>query len=281
MKTLKKLTALLLALMMLVSAFALVSCSETQPGGNDGGETSGNTDDPANTDSDVDYIKNKGKLVVGVTIYEPMNYKDDNGEWTGFDTEFALAVAEKMGVDCEFVVIDWDNKSFELESKSIDLVWNGMTLSDKVKASMDCSDPYVLNAQVVVVDAAKAADYKDIASVKELKFAVEAGSAGEQCAVDNGFDHTSLTAQSDALLEVSSGAADACIIDITMANAMTGEGTNYEDLGIAFSLNEEEYGIGCRKGSDMVEALNGYIKSMKEDGTLTALATKYNLTLAD
>ena len=186
-----------------------------------------------------------------------------------------------MGVDCEFVVIDWDNKSFELESKSIDLVWNGMTLSDKVKASMDCSDPYVLNAQVVVVDAAKAADYKDIASVKELKFAVEAGSAGEQCAVDNGFDHTSLTAQSDALLEVSSGAADACIIDITMANAMTGEGTSYEDLGIAFSLNEEEYGIGCRKGSDMVEALNGYIKSMKEDGTLTALATKYNLTLAD
>ena len=256
-------------------------CSETQPGGNDGGETSGNTDDTANTDSDVDYIKNKGKLVVGVTIYEPMNYKDDNDEWTGFDTEFALAVAEKMGVDCEFVVIDWDNKSFELESKSIDLVWNGMTLSDKVKASMDCSDPYVLNAQVVVVDAAKAADYKDIASVKELKFAVEAGSAGEQCAVDNGFDHTSLTAQSDALLEVSSGAADACIIDITMANAMTGEGTNYEDLGIAFSLNEEEYGIGCRKGSDMVEALNGYIKSMKEDGTLTALATKYNLTLAD
>jgi len=281
MKTLKKLTALLLALMMLVSAFALVSCSETQPGGNDGGETSGNTDDTANTDSDVDYIKNKGKLVVGVTIYEPMNYVDDNDEWTGFDTEFALAVAEKMGVDCEFVVIDWDNKSFELESKSIDLVWNGMTLSDKVKASMDCSDPYVLNAQVVVVDAAKAADYKDIASVKELKFAVEAGSAGEQCAVDNGFDHTSLTAQSDALLEVSSGAADACIIDITMANAMTGEGTNYEDLGIAFSLNEEEYGIGCRKGSDMVEALNGYIKSMKEDGTLTALATKYNLTLAD
>ncbi|MBQ2827474.1 MAG: transporter substrate-binding domain-containing protein [Clostridia bacterium] len=281
MKTLKKLTALLLALMMLVSAFALVSCSETQPGGNDDGETSGNTDDTANTDSDVDYIKNKGKLVVGVTIYEPMNYKDDNDEWTGFDTEFALAVAEKMGVDCEFVVIDWDNKSFELESKSIDLVWNGMTLSDKVKASMDCSDPYVLNAQVVVVDAAKAADYKDIASVKELKFAVEAGSAGEQCAVDNGFDHTSLTAQSDALLEVSSGAADACIIDITMANAMTGEGTSYEDLGIAFSLNEEEYGIGCRKGSDMVEALNGYIKSMKEDGTLTALATKYNLTLAD
>ncbi|MBR5452564.1 MAG: transporter substrate-binding domain-containing protein [Clostridia bacterium] len=279
MKSLKKLTALLLALMMLVSAFALISCSEAQTD-NPGDETSGTTDDnkPA---GDVDYIKNKGKLIVGITEYAPMNYKDDNGEWTGFDTEFALAVAEKMGVDCEFVVIEWDNKSFELEAKSIDLVWNGMTLSDKVKASMDCSDAYVLNAQVVVVDAAKAADYKDIASVKELKFAVESGSAGQQCADDNGLTYTALTAQSDALLEVFSGAADACIIDITMANAMTGEGTSYESLGIAFSLNEEEYGIGCRKGSDMVELLNGYIKSMKEDGTLTALAQKYELTLAD
>ncbi|MBR6558154.1 MAG: transporter substrate-binding domain-containing protein [Clostridia bacterium] len=277
MKNLKKLTALLLALMMLVSAFALVSCSSADAG-NDGADT---TDADNKVASDLEYIKGKGKLVVGITDYAPMNYKDDNGEWTGFDTEFALAVAEKIGVDCEFVVIEWDNKSFELEAKSIDLVWNGMTLSDKVKASMDCTDAYVLNAQVVVVDSAKIADYKDIASVKELKFAVESGSAGQQCADDNGLNYTALTAQSDALLEVFSGSADACIIDITMANAMTGEGTSYASLGIAFSLNEEEYGIGCRKGSDMVETLNGYIKSMKEDGTLADLAQKYELTLAD
>ena len=262
----KKALLFLLALTM-VMTLALAACSQPSEGGTDAGDTA--------------YIKNKGKLVVGVTVYEPMNYKDENNEWTGFDTEFTQAVATKMGVDVEFKIIDWDNKSLELESKAIDLVWNGMTLSDKVRESMDCSDAYVKNAQVVVMSADKAAEFTSIESVKDLKFAVESGSAGQDCATEFGLQATAVTAQSDALLEVFSGSADACIIDLTMANAMTGEGTSYESLKAAFKLNEEEYGIGCRKGSDMVETLNGYIKAMKEDGSLKAIADKYNLTLAD
>ena len=103
--------------------------------------------------SDYDYIKNKGKLIVGITEYEPMNYKDENGEWTGFDTEFAQAVCEKLGVEAEFIVIDWDNKIMELDSKNIDVVWNGMTLTPEVTESMECTNAYCNNAQVVVVPA--------------------------------------------------------------------------------------------------------------------------------
>ena len=100
---------------------------------------------------DTAYIIEKGKLIVGITDFAPMDYKDDNGEWIGFDADMARIVAEKLGVEIEFVEIDWDNKIMELDSKNIDVVWNGMTLTDEVKAAMECSVPYCNNAQVVVV----------------------------------------------------------------------------------------------------------------------------------
>ena len=102
------------------------------------------------SDSDVAYIQDKGKLVVGITEFEPMDYKDANGEWIGFDADMAKLVAEKRGVDVEFVVIDWDMKVNELDSKNIDVVWNGMTLTEGVMAAMECSNAYCNNAQVVI-----------------------------------------------------------------------------------------------------------------------------------
>ena len=107
------------------------------------------------TDGDVAYIQNKGKLVVGITEFEPMDYKDASGNWIGFDADMAKLVAEKLGVDIEFTVINWDNKIMELDSKAIDVVWNGMTLTDEVKNSMECTNPYFNNAQVVVTKAAE------------------------------------------------------------------------------------------------------------------------------
>jgi len=172
------------------------------------------------TVKDLDYIKSKGKLVIGITDYEPMNYKDSAGEWTGFDTEFALAVCEKLGVEAEFVEIDWDNKFITLESKAIDCIWNGMTISEEVLKNTSCSIAYVKNAQVVVMAKDKIDEYKTAESMKDLVFAVEAGSAGAAAAEENGFEIVEAGAQTDALLEVVSGACDACIIDITMANAM-------------------------------------------------------------
>lgn len=172
------------------------------------------------TVADLDYIKANGKLVIGITDYAPMNYKDENGAWTGFDTEFALAVCEKLGVTAEFVEIEWDNKFIALESKAIDCIWNGMTISEEVLNNTSCSMAYVKNAQVVVMAKDKIADYADAASMADLTFAVEAGSAGAAAAEENGFETVEATAQTDALLEVVSGSCDACIIDITMANAM-------------------------------------------------------------
>ena len=170
---------------------------------------------------DVEEIKKNGKMVIGITDYEPMNFKDEKGAWTGFDTEFALAVCEKLGVEAEFVEIDWDNKFFALESKAIDCIWNGMTISEEVLKNTSCSKAYVKNAQVVVMSADKADEYKDAASMKDLTFAVESGSAGATAAKDSGFENVvEVAAQTDAFLEVTSGSCDACIIDLTMANAM-------------------------------------------------------------
>ena len=105
------------------------------------------------TDSDVAYIQDKGTLIVGITDFAPMDYKDDNGEWIGFDADMARLVAEKLGVEAQFVEIDWDNKIMELDSKNIDVVWNGMTLTQEVTEAMECTNAYCNNAQVIVVPA--------------------------------------------------------------------------------------------------------------------------------
>ena len=101
--------------------------------------------------SDLDYIKEKGKMVIGYTVYEPMNYTDADGNFTGFDTELATAVCEKLGVEPEFVEINWDTKVVELDAKSIDCIWNGMTLTDDIMANTATTKAYAKNAQVVVV----------------------------------------------------------------------------------------------------------------------------------
>ena len=180
---------------------------------------------PAETEEatlkDVDYVKENGKMIIGITDYEPMNYKDEKDQWTGFDTEFALAVCEKLGVEAEFVEIDWDNKFVALESKAIDCIWNGMTISDDVIKNTSCSVAYVKNAQVVVMNKDDAAKYTTPESMAELSFAVESGSAGAAAAEENEYANVvEVGTQTDALLEVKSGSCDACIIDLTMANAM-------------------------------------------------------------
>ncbi len=269
----KKLLALLMAVVMV---FCFASCGQAPE-----------VDEPVvspdtQAESDLAYIKDKGTLIVGITEYEPMNFKDDAGEWTGFDTEFALAVAEKLGVEVEFVEIDWDGKIMELDSKSIDCVWNGMTLTDEVKAGMSCTDPYVVNAQVLVMAKDKVADYTDVESLKDLKFAAESGSAGAAAIKDVvGVEATEVTTQADALMEVAAGSVDACVIDITMANAMTGEGTSYADLAAGLSLTSEFYGIGFRKGSDVTAEVNAIVDEMIADNSLKVLAEKYSLTLAE
>lgn len=231
-------------------------------------------------DSDAAYVKDKGKLVVGITEFEPMDYQDKDGNWIGFDADMANKFAESLGVKAEFVIIDWDYKQTELDGKTIDCVWNGMTLNDQVLNGMECGKAYMDNAQIVVVPKDKADKYQDKDSLKELKFAVEAGSAGKDMAVENKFEYTEVEAQSDALMEVAAGTRDAAIIDSLMAAAMIGEGTGYENLVATVKLNSEEYGAGFRKGSDLAEELNKFMKKCYDDGTMKTVAEKYGVQAA-
>ena len=228
-------------------------------------------------ESDVAYVQEKGKLIVGITDFAPMDYKDDNGEWIGFDADMARKVAESMKVDVEFVEIDWDNKILELQNKSIDVVWNGMTLTPEVTGSMECTKAYCNNAQVVVVNADVADKYKDVDSLSDLSFAVESGSAGEAAAEENNLTYTAVKSQSDAVMEVAAGTSDACIIDLLMAGAMIGEGTSYPNLAHTVELTTEEYGIGCRKNSDLANYINEQLKTLYDNGTMTEIATQYGV----
>ena len=237
----------------------------------------------ASADSDLAYIQGKGKMVIGYTVYAPMNYTDDEGSFTGFDTELATAVCEKLGVEPEFVEINWDTKVVELDAKSIDCIWNGMTLTEDIMANTATTKAYAKNAQVVVVK--DGTDYSSTADLVGKTVVAEAGSAGE-AAIEGDenlaqADYVSKSVQTDCLMEVAAGTADAAVLDLTLANAMIGEGTDYASLKIVDELNAEEYGVAFRKGSDAAAAVDAAFDELKADGTMQALAEKYDLALAD
>ena len=279
----KKLFALILALAMV---FALAACGE-EPAA-ESAEPAEESAAPAESEapaedageSDLAYVQDKGTLIVGITEFEPMDYQSADGEWIGFDADMAKAFAESLGVTAEFQVIEWDNKVMELDGKTIDVVWNGMTLTDEVLSAMECSNAYCNNAQVVILPAGVADQYPDAASMAELNFAVETGSAGEDMAIENGFAYTPVVDQATAVLEVSSGTCDAAIIDSLMAAAMVGEGTRYADLTYTIQLNSEEYGVGFRKGSDLCAALNEFFVDAYADGTMQEIADTYGVSAA-
>ena len=237
----------------------------------------------AAADSDLAYIQSNGKMVIGYTVYEPMNYTDADGNFTGFDTELATAVCEKLGVEPEFVEINWDTKETELAAKSIDCIWNGLTLTPEREANMACTAPYVKNAQVVVMK--KDAGYTGTADLAGKTLVAEAGSAGEETITgDENLSQGELvtkTVQTDCLMEVAAGTADAAVLDLTLASAMIGEGIDYEGLEIVDELNVEEYGVAFRKGSDVADKVNSIFTALREDGTMQALADVYGLTLAE
>ena len=247
------------------------------------GEDAAPAADQTAADSDMAYVQSKGTLVVGITDFAPMDYQNESGEWIGFDADMAKAFAESLGVSVEFVEIDWDNKILELGSKSIDCVWNGMTLTDEVTSAMSCSNAYCNNSQVVIVPADKAADYADVEACKALSFAVEAGSAGMAEVEKLGASFTEVKDQATALMEVAAGTSDAAVIDSLMAGAMVGEGTSYDSLTYTVSLNAEEgeqYGVGFRQGSDLANALNDFFAAAYADGSRQACAETYGIQAA-
>ena len=290
----KKIIALLLACMMLVACTACAAKTESAEETTASAETAAPAEEAAAeteeasagqtaADSDIAYVKANGKLVVGITDFAPMDYQNDAGEWIGFDADMAKAFAKSLGVEAEFVEIDWDNKIMELGAKTIDCVWNGMTLTDEVLSAMSCSNAYCNNSQVVVVPADKAADYQSVEACSGLNFAVESGSAGKAEVEKLGYSFTEVKDQATALMEVAAGTADAAVIDSLMAGAMVGEGTGYDSLTYTVSLNAEEgeqYGVGFRKGSDLADALNDFFKTAYADGSMVECAETYGIQAA-
>ena len=279
----KKTIALLAALGMSVSLLAGCGSSASSSAASSEAASSEAASSSAAADSDLDYIKGNGKMVIGYTVYAPMNYTDDEGNFTGFDTELATAVCEKLGVEPEFVEINWDTKIVELDAKSIDCIWNGMTLTDDIMANTATTKAYAKNAQVVVVKEGTA--YTSTADLAGKTVVAEAGSAGEAAIQGDEnlakADYVSKSVQTDCLMEVAAGTADAAVLDLTLANAMIGEGTDYASLAIVDELNAEEYGVAFRKGSDAAAAVDAAFDELKADGTMQALAEKYELALAD
>lgn len=261
----KKIFALILACLMM---FSLAAC-----GGNTDGET---TTAPNGSEA-------KETIVVGYTIYEPMNYKDESGKLIGYDTELAEKVFGNLGYEVIFQEIEWSSKYTDLNSGTIDCVWNGFTCNtaddDGVLRAekVDFSYNYMENRQVIVVKAdAGIASAADLAGKMGV---AESGSAGEEYA--KSFEGTSFKGfikQTDCLMEIKSGTADFAVVDAQLAKSYVGNG-DYADLAIvdALSSDVEYYAIGFKKGSDLTAKVNVQLEALGADGTIAALAEKYGV----
>ena len=291
----KKTLSLVLALAMCLS---LAACGnngaqdQSSQSGSNASASDGSSGSQQGDNSSVDAaasdwakIESNGTMKIGITYFEPMNYFDDNGELTGFETEFATAVCEKLGVTPEFVEINWDSKIMELQAQTIDCIWNGMTITPELQEALTISDPYIKNYQVVVIRSDNADVYTSTADLVGKTVEAEAGSAGEAAIIGEGADESlkqaeyiSAAKQTDTLLEVKTGAADAAVLDFVLAGAMVGQG-DYSDLMIIpdLQLSVEEYGVGFRKDSAAAEKVNEAMQALIEDGTLNTLAEKYDL----
>lgn len=237
-----------------------------------------------NSSSDLNSIKSAGFLNVGITMYEPMDYYDDDGETIiGFDAELSEAFAKSLGVSVRFIPIKWDSKILELTSKKIDLIWNGMTITDELKENIDLSIAYATNYQCVVAKTINLSNYTSADYIKDKKVAVESGSAGESAA-EGVANLSKVSSQEAALIEVKAGTSDCAIIDVTMANAVVGKG-DFADLSTVSKdlivFEKEDFGVGLRKGSDLTNKLNAFLKESYKSGLLTILSTKYNVAISD
>lgn len=275
----KRITAILLVALMAVTALTGCGGAGTSSAGSDSSSATNTS-----TSDDWSYIKDKGELIIGITYFEPMNYKDDNGELTGFETEFAQKVCEKLGVTPTFQKIDWESKEVELSSKTIDCIWNGLTITEERKENMDISTPYMENKQVMVTKADKADQYVSAEALKGATVVAEKKSAGEEVAQGEDFfkeaTYVSVDSQAKALLEVKSGTADIAVIDYVMSIGTLAEGSDYADLKVVEGEDfaKEQYGIALRKNStETLKKLNEAIQAVADDKALETIAEKYKL----
>lgn len=241
------------------------------------------TAEPAQTlpgENDLARVKDSGRLLVGITEFAPMDYRESGRGWTGFDAELAKAFAEKLGVQAEFVEIDWEQKTALLREGKIDCIWNGMTRTAELEEDLSCSRPYLVNAQVIVMENGDLSRYAAVEDCQHLLFAVEAGGAGEELLRELKYRYTAFPTQREALQSVRDGRTDAAVTDLLMAACNTGEGSAFAELGFQITLNEEVLCVGFRKDSALTAEADAFLQSAEEDGTIAALAERYRIAQA-
>ena len=254
---------------------ALILCLGTLAGCGAGGKSAGGGDkpDPA---KDLERIKSRGTLLVGITDYPPMDYQED-GEWTGFDADLARLFGEWLEVEVQFVEIDWSKKVQLLESGEIDCIWNGLTKTDELAEKITLSRIYLFNSQVVVMADGQFDKYDSLEKCSHLLFAVEDGSAGQEYAESSSFRCMKYTNQVEAMSAVLNKQCDAAIVDRIIAASETGKGKAFQELSYDFSLGEEDICVGLRKGSALEEQINDFFTVYTAAGTVSRLAGKYSL----
>ncbi len=278
----KKILALIMAVIAVVMCFTLAACNGEKPSDGNTPSDAASAGDAAA--SDLAYITDKGNLVIGYTLFAPMNFQDENNELTGFEVEFGKAVCAKLGVEAKFQLIDWNAKETELNAGTIDCIWNGMTITPERQATMSVSNPYMANKQVLLVKAENADKYITAEAVTGANIVAEAESAGETVAKQDAFfagaNYTPVDSQAKALMEVASGTADGCVVDYVLSIGMIGEGTDYADLVVVdeIAFADEQYGIAFRQGSDVTAAVNTAISELIASGELQEIAAKYKLS---
>lgn len=240
------------------------------------GEKAGNSFEKEQGESDLEYVKSKGTLVIGITDFAPMDYLEGE-DWTGFDADLARAFAKSIGVTPELVEIDWDKKTELLEKGEIDCIWNGMTMSKELQETISCSEPYLSNAQVIVLKSDEADQYDTAESCQHMLFAVEAGSAGESLLEEMKYRYTPYPTQMEALQSVLKGQTDAAVIDIIMAEYYTGNVDEFAGMQFNISLNDEKFCVGFRKDSDLTKKADEFLGTAYQDGTIRSLADEYGI----
>ena len=285
----KKIIALLMAGLMTATAFAGCGKKEESSSKTDSkaaataDSSSDSTSDSGTTVADWEDIQKKGEMTIGITYFRPMNCKDENGELTSFETEFAQAVCSELGVKAKFQEINWDSKEVELQAKTIDCIWNGMTITDDRKATMGISVPYMENKQVMVVKKDNVEKYSTAEGVKGALVIAEKESAGQEVAESDEFfkeaKFIGADSQAKALMEVKAGTSDIAIIDYIMSKGTIKEESDYSDLTVieAKSFAPEEYGVAFRKGADTTQKVNEAMQKVADSGKLKEIADKYNL----
>lgn len=279
----------------IATALAGIMCAAMLTGcGGSGNKAAEGTTAAASGDSDWAYIQDKGEMTIGMTLFAPMNYYDDNNEFVGFDTELANAVGEKLGIKIGFEEINWDSKEVELNSKNIDCIWNGMCITEERKQNMSVTEPYLMNTQAMVMKADR--EEEIMKDVSGLTVTAEQGSTGEgkidgsipdddtvEVSAHEYFANSNYVASDSmakALMEVKSGTADVAVVDSVAALAMVGPDTDYSDMVVNMDnkFGDQEYGIAFRKGSDAAEVVSNAIAELYDEGVVDEIAARYGLS---